>query len=293
MSNWEPDWEIRPRIRRSDGIRARSQRGAFATSWWASRWIAALERLVDPGRLTRGRTYARQGQVVKLEVQPGAVDAMVQGSRPSPYRVTIRVAPLADPEWHRVADTLAERAIYGAKLLAGEMPDDIEEAFAAAGASLFPGVRTDMVASCSCPDYADLCKHSAAVCYLLGERFDEDPFLMFELRGRSREDILTELRNRRAPAPDRPAGDEATGESDIQPSDTADADGDAPVEFWSMPAAMEEFPLSFDAPRVDAVPVKQLGPAPFWADRDEFTRAMEQDYRAISEAARRLALGDE
>jgi uncharacterized Zn finger protein len=293
MSDWEPDWEIRPRIRRTDGIRARSQRGAFATSWWASRWVAALEQLVDPSRLTRGRTYARQGQVVKLETRPGAIDAQVQGSRPHPYRVTIRVATLSDSEWHRVSDALAERAVFGAKLLAGEMPRDIEDAFAAADANLFPGVETELVASCSCPDDAELCKHAAAVCYLVGERFDEDPFLMFELRGRSRDEIMTELRSRRAPASAQPPEGESTGDPHSQPAATIEADADDPGRFWSMPAAMEDFSLNFKTSPVDALPVKQLGPAPFWADHDEFTRAMQRDYRAISDAARRLALGDD
>src|SRR5438552_2914202 len=103
MSPWPrpPEWERAPRIRPESGIRARNQRGAFVSSWWAGRWIAALERLVDTGRLARGRTYARQGQVVSLDVRKGEIDALVQGSRRLPYQVTIQIPELFDDAWKR------------------------------------------------------------------------------------------------------------------------------------------------------------------------------------------------
>lgn len=138
-------------IRRNDGIRAQTQSGKFGKTWWAGRWIAALERLVDSGRLSRGRSYARSGQVVELEVGPGGVEAQVQGSRKKPYRVRIRFQALTDAEWDRVIDAIAEQAIYAAKLLAGEMPADIEDVFAAADVSLFPDKPGDLETSCPAP----------------------------------------------------------------------------------------------------------------------------------------------
>ena len=187
----------RPKVAK-DGIKARSQRGAFAKSWWAERWIIALERLMDSGRLSRGRSYARRGQVLSIEEVKGGVKARVQGSRPKPYNISIQITPLTDKQWEKVIDTLAEQAIYSAQLLAGEMPQDIESVFEAAGVSLFPAKRGDLTTDCSCPDYANPCKHIAAAHYILGERFDEDPFLIFRLRGRTQEQVMQALRLRRA-----------------------------------------------------------------------------------------------
>jgi uncharacterized Zn finger protein len=145
-----------------DGIKARSQRGSFAKSWWAARWVAALEHLVDSGRLSRGRSYARKGQVLSIEETRDGIAARVQGSRPTPYKVSIQMAPLTDAQWDQVIDALSEQAIFSAQLLAGEMPQEIEQAFESAGVSLFPGRRADLKTSCSCPDYANPCKHRAA-----------------------------------------------------------------------------------------------------------------------------------
>src|SRR6185503_13037509 len=128
------------------------------------------------------------------------VRAKVQGSRPTPYNVTIEMKPLTDAQWEQVTARLARQAIFAAKLLAGEMPQDIEQAFDAAGVPLFPRGPQDISAACSCPDYANPCKHIAAVYYLLGERFDEDPFLIFQARGRTREQIIDALRALRAGA---------------------------------------------------------------------------------------------
>ncbi len=181
-----------------DGIKARSQRGSFAKNWWAQRWIAALERLVDSGRLTRGRSYARKGQVLSIEENKDGIAAKVQGSRATPYKIKIQITALTDAEWEKVFDALSEQAIFTAQLLAGEMPQDIESAFERAKVSLFPSKRADLQTDCSCPDYSNPCKHIAATHYILGERFDEDPFLIFRLRGRTQEQVMAALRQRRA-----------------------------------------------------------------------------------------------
>ena len=184
--------------RPADGIKAKSQRGSFGSTWWATRWIQALERLMDAGRLSRGRSYARGGQVLNLDIGAGRVAARVQGSRATPYKIAVELAPLTDDQWARAIDAMAEQAIFAAKLLNGEMPPDIEEAFKQANVALFPVSGSDLRTSCSCPDYANPCKHSAAVYLLLGERFDADPFLLFHLRGRSKEQIMAAMRARRA-----------------------------------------------------------------------------------------------
>ena len=144
------------------GLKARSARGAIARTWWSERFIAVLEDIGLGNRLQRGRTYARKGQVISLEVDPGSVTAEVQGSRARPYRIRIGIPAFGKSEWAQVERSLAENAWYTAKLLSGEMPDDIEDVFAGLGLSLFPATAGELSLDCSCPDYAVPCKHLAA-----------------------------------------------------------------------------------------------------------------------------------
>lgn len=188
------------------GIKARSRRGAIAQTWWSERFIAVLEGIGMGNRLQRGRSYARKGQVIALHVDAGSVTAQVQGSRARPYRVRIGVAAFGKAQWADVERELAGNAWYLATLLAGEMPDDIEDAFAGIGLSLFPAGAGELSLDCSCPDREVPCKHLAATFYLLAESFDEDPFRILAWRGREREDLLDNLhaaRSDRAPAADR------------------------------------------------------------------------------------------
>jgi uncharacterized Zn finger protein len=183
------------RTRRVDGgIRARSTRGSIGSSWWSKRFLEVLESFALGSRLTRGKNYARTGQVLSLDVEPGAVRATVQGSRPKPYKVRVGLAPFPDEVWVEVELRLAAQALFSAQLLAGELPAEIESVFAATGAPLFPRTVGDLAMSCSCPDSAVPCKHLAATFYLLAEAFDDDPFQILHWRGRSRDELLSGLR---------------------------------------------------------------------------------------------------
>ena len=195
----------RPREARG-GIRAQSRRGDFGANWWSRRWIQALEKVSLGSRLARGRSYARRGQVLSIDVGPGAVAASVQGSRKRPYRVSIEVATLQGPDWEKLRVVLAEWPAFAASLLAGRVPENIEDAFANAGLSLFPSRRGDLETDCSCPDFSNPCKHIAAVYLLLGEEFDRDPFLIFRMWGIDRDDLLgSDLRMSAAASADGPA----------------------------------------------------------------------------------------
>ncbi len=255
---YDDDFYFKPTkaIETKDGIKAQSKRGAFAKNWWAQRWIAALERLVDSGRLSRGRTYARKGQVLSIDETKDGIAARVQGSRPTPYKISIKINHLTDSEWDKVIDALAEQAIFTAQLLAGEMPQDIEQAFERAKVSVFPSNRKDLQTDCSCPDYSNPCKHIAAAHYILGERFDEDPFLIFRLRGRTQEQVMQELRKRRA------GNDEAVEE------DAEEADVIVPLEeqienFWGVRAPLEGFSVSIRQPAIEMPLLKRLGEVNF------------------------------
>ncbi|MGC4748504.1 SWIM zinc finger family protein [Micromonospora sp. DT201] len=189
------------RPRRVDGgLRARSARGAIGRSWWSRRFLEVLESFALGTRLTRGRSYARAGQVLTLDVAPGRVSAVVQGSRPQPYRVSIALKPFPAALWSRIEAELAGQAFFSARLLAGDLPDELEELFVAAGAPLFPAGVDELTQRCNCPDFAVPCKHLAATFYLLAEAFDADPFELLHWRGRSRAELLDELRARRVEA---------------------------------------------------------------------------------------------
>ena len=242
-------------IETKDGIKAQSKRGAFAKNWWAQRWIVALEELVDTGRLTRGRTYARKGQVLSIEETKDGIAARVQGSMRTPYKISIKINHLTDAEWDKVFDALSEQALFTAELLAGEMPQDIEQAFKRAKVGLFPSNRRDLETDCSCPDYSNPCKHIAATHYILGERFDEDPFLIFRLRGRTQDQVMQELRKRRA-------GDE------IAEEESEEAEVVIPLEeqiesFWEVRAPLEGISVSIRQPAIEMPLLKRLGEANF------------------------------
>jgi len=280
--NYYSDFTPSKPIETQDGIKSHSRRGAFAKNWWAKRWIEALERLVDSGRLSRGRTYARKGQVLSIEETKTGVAARVQGSRRTPYKITIQIAPLTDAQWEKLIDALAEQAIFTAQLLAGEMPQDIEAAFKTAGVSLFPARRGDLTTDCSCPDYANPCKHVAATHYILGERFDEDPFLLFRLRGRTQEQILQGLRQRRAGQ--EAAEDEEEPEIVIPLEETMD-------NFWEMGQPLENFKVAVRPPAIEMPLLKRLGDAAF-VPAPGIQTLLRSAMQNISQAAQDVAYAD-
>jgi uncharacterized Zn finger protein len=278
---WYP--ESRP-IATDQGLKARSKRGEFARNWWAARWIGALERLMDSNRLRRGRRYARGGQVLSVEEQTGAVVAVVQGSRSRPYRVHIQLEPLSEEQWERVTEALAERALFSAQLLAGEMPQDIEEAFRVAGVSLFPDRRGELRTSCSCPDWAEVCKHVAAVHYILGDRFDEDPFLLFRLRGRTGEQLTRSLATRRGQ--DRVEDEKATDPEPETPPLEEELDA-----FWKAKSGLETVKVAIKAPLVELSVLRRLGQPGFVGQ--DLERLLAPTYQSVSKSALRMAHGEE
>jgi uncharacterized Zn finger protein len=195
-STWYPP-PARPR-QVDGGLKARSTRGAIGTTWWSERFVAVLTDIGVSSRLQRGRHYARAGQVISLNVDAGLVTARVQGSRARPYRVRIGIAAYGKLDWAKLEHALADDAWYAARLLAGEMPDDIEDIFGHLGLPLFPVSAGDLSMDCSCPDWEVPCKHVAAVFYLLAEAFDDDPFTILAWRGRDREDLLANLQAARS-----------------------------------------------------------------------------------------------
>jgi uncharacterized Zn finger protein len=254
VSGWDDNRFPPSRPRKAEGgIKARSKRGPIGEQWWSRRFIDVLESFGMQSRLSRGRNYARSGQVLTLDVGTGHVTATVQGSRIKPYRVKLTVDPLTTRQWRRVEEALAARAIFRARLLAGEMPAEIEEVFAGCGTPLFPKSIRDLGMSCSCPDWEEPCKHLAAVCYVLAEAFDDDPFAMLAWRGKGRADLLAALRRLSV---DRPgsgrAGSARAGDGGRQVIDVADKPLSECIDtFWSTPlsaARLRALPPATPAP---------------------------------------------
>lgn len=166
--------------------------------WWAQRWVDVLESFGWRRRLERARNYVREGRVLQLDFNGPKVLARVQGTAEQPYRVSLALDPFTDEQWSFVIEEMSQRAIFAAKLLVGEMPQNIEEAFTASGLSLFPFSKFDIHSRCSCPDPVNPCKHIGAVYYLLGDHFSQDPFILFQLRGRTKQSIVEDLRQMRS-----------------------------------------------------------------------------------------------
>ncbi|MFH7024858.1 MAG: SWIM zinc finger family protein [Heteroscytonema crispum UTEX LB 1556] len=165
--------------------------------WWSQRWLDLLDSYRFKKRLERARNYARQGNVLSIEFKGAKVLARVQGSESEPYKVSLSLDPFSEEEWGYVIETMSKKALFAAKLLAGEMPQNMEDVFTSNGLSLFPFTLSDVHSKCSCPDKANPCKHVGAIYYQLGDRFSEDPFVLFQLRGRTKEQIISDLRKLR------------------------------------------------------------------------------------------------
>ena len=274
--NFKNYWGYAPTVPKEvkGGIKAQSKRGAFASQWWGKRWIQTLESFNIGERLNRGRAYARKGQVISLNIGKGAVTAKVQGSRSTPYKISITLATLTETQWKQVVDQLIDEPIFAARLLGNEMPDDIEKVFESAGLSLFPKRHKDLQTECSCPDWSNPCKHIAAVYYLLAETFDQDPFLLFKLRGMDREEFLDRLRKSGA-------GQGVSVEPVFEPVPLP-LDPDT---FWGIPNETNAPVTAFSAPGIHASIPKRLNNLPFWRSGTPFQEAMDSLYRKTSRGA--------
>jgi uncharacterized Zn finger protein len=294
MSRWSSyGWPAPKKPPPERGIRMKKA----GTTWWGQRWIEALESVLrgDSGRLARGRTYARAGRAHDLVVKGGTVTAKVTGSRATPYKITIALTQLGEPAWKQAISAMVRKAQFSAELLAGQMPMAVDEAFVEAGVSLFPKQRADLKTSCSCPDWGDPCKHVAATHYVLGEALDRDPFLLFELRGKTQDQVLEALRAARGGASEAATkkGSKAkTAESTAPEVPTVKlgkvkaADYDRPRE------ALPALHFMFDEPVTHGAVLRQLGAPAAWERDASPVDVLAPMVRAAADAARRIALAE-
>jgi uncharacterized Zn finger protein len=279
----------------------RGRRSRTGENWWARRWVEVLERFAVGRRLGRGRNYARQGHIVDIEIGKGFVTAHVQGSRDAPYLVRMHFSMLSSTDWKKLTRALAQRPDIAVELGMGQIPQSIEQVFEEQRLSLFPNASGDLKAACSCPDNANPCKHVAAVYYLLGEEFDRDPFLIFQLRGMERGELLAALGPAAIPRPPAPPPPEFDGEridgeegeaftpppiaviepppERVIPDEPLPED---PGVFWGGAVRSRDEAIEVRIPRKPGAIVARLGGFPFWRGQSNCEAAMARTYRNAS-----------
>ena len=270
--------------------------GQFSRSWWGQQFITAIEKLTDSGRLSRGRSYARGNKVKGFNIDGNLITAQVRGSvnpyfgvyKEPLYHITIEFQPLSPAKWSAAVALMASKASIISRLLLNEIPDNIEDTFQQLNLNLLPGSRKDFKTSCSCPDWSNPCKHIAGVYYLVAAELDQDPFLLFELRGLSRQALLQELAKT-------PLGKALSAALQVEkttlqpvssyypPLETVHMSDNAKLqEFWHgakrLPQTMEALPENL----VSAIPIKKQGDFPaFWHRDNSFITAMETLYEQV------------
>lgn len=286
-SYWYP--KSRPREVRN-GIKAKSKRGKIGERWWSEKWIEALEGIGLGSRLARGRNYARRGQVTSIDVLSGTVKAKVQGSRPKPYDVTISLKQFGKRAWRSIDRNLASRAAFSASLLLGEMPRDTDGLFREAGLPLFPSSNSDLQTSCSCPDWENPCKHVAAVYYILAEQFDDDPFLIFRLRGQTKEETMESIRRHRkkmAPDSNTPVQGVRTDEKEEM---TAGHLVEHMEDFWIAGEGLNSFQLNPYQTGTGSPVLARLGEGPYIVKKKNISSRLSEMYAGVSRNALRKLL---
>lgn len=271
--------------------------------WWAQQWLDLINSYRFKKRLERGWKYAREGNVLEINFKEQQVLARVQGTDPKPYRVSLGLTPLTDEDWDYVIEALSQKAIFSAQLLAGEMPSTIESVFATCGLRLFPFQLAEVKSRCSCPDKANPCKHISAVYYLLGDRFREDPFVLFQLRGRTRSQILTALRHKRLHPSSPPAPQESSGAGSPPPEVSRRSPHWNLQTFWQYDQPLESDLVVIVPPPEPNTPLDRLGDFPLPAlsaytheelnqQRQRLNKTLRQVYQIMAQEALRRSMGN-
>lgn len=241
-------------------------------SWAAQRWVRLLEQAAEGPRLVEGLEYARLGQTKKLEVTRGAITGVVQGRQYRPYSTTLRITPFEHEPWQSVIEAMATQAVYTAKLLAGELPANIEDVFVHLGLKLFPTEPAEVTTTCTCGE-GPWCKHVCCLAVLFAERLAKDPFLMFTARGLESDDLLERLRQRRATT----TAAAAHGSVPVYVARIPGvSDAAAPPlqeclnRFWEIGPELGEVDFPVEPPQVTHPLLRRLGPSPFPPETAKF-----------------------
>ena len=260
--------------------------------WWVERWLDLLSSYRFKKRLERGRSYAREGNVLTIDFADSKAKATVQGSNAEPYRVSISLDSFSKEDWNFVITKMSEKAVFSAQLLAGEMPESIEAVFTQSGLSLFPFTLNEVRSRCTCPDKANPCKHIAAVYYRLGERFSEDPFIIFQLRGRTKNQIIERLRQLRSQKAIANPAIQAEAKAIIDSVKTSiEETSETPKGFWQYDEALESSLVAIVPPSEQKTVLDILGKMPLPpADAEAIQQYLKEIYQTTGQQALMSAL---
>ncbi len=286
------------------GVRIPVSDPIATTSWTSQRWLRLMEQATDGHTLLEGQEYAREGQTKRFAFAAGKIESTIQGRAFKPYTTTLSIQPFTPEHWDKAVAAMSEGAIYAAKLLAGELPSNIEDVFSPLGLRLVPTQSSDIVAKCNCGHaealaavgreragdptrtaIAPWCKHAVCTGYLLASRLTEDPFLIFTLRGLDPADLVDRLRQRRAVV------GAALGVTPIYQQRVAGASEvpntpllDSIANYWSMGSSAKDLDLSLSKPEVSNALLRRLGQSP-WTGQAQFPLVglLASCYEAISE----------
>jgi uncharacterized Zn finger protein len=268
----------------------------FSRTWWGKNFIQALESFTDSGRLQRGRSYANGGKVKSFEIDGNHITAKVRGSvnpyfgvyKEPTYNISLEITPISKSKWNLVVEKLSSKASIMSRLLLNEVPENIEETFAQLNLHLLPHSRQDFKTKCSCPDYANPCKHIAGVYYLVASQLDENPFLLFELRGLTK----SELQNKLAQTPLGKILSEELNAKEVPLEFSTSLytkiekrsidNKPSAREFWLGTKRLPQTIEVATASSVSAIAVKKQGDfPPFWQKDNSFIETMEELYQRV------------
>ncbi len=279
-------------ISRDDGKNGQTppEQQATLNSWWATHWLRTLTQWIDAGRLAEGEKYVEQDYPSKLKINAGSVVAHIKGTTLQPYQIHIEIDTFGDKEWEQALDAMFQQAGYAAQLLNDEMPPDIEVVFRSVGLSLFPGTRSDLRSHCSCGSPIVPCEHVAGVYHLLAQRLDEDPFLLFRMRGRTREQVLAAFRARRASRSQHERDRQSYEEQGSAPLASASLPSDSHT-FWKMGPQIKDVEIDVKPPEIHMEVLKLLG-IPSFVDEEMLEQNLPQLYQHVSQKALQIAYGE-
>ena len=266
-------------------------------SWWVVRWFRAVNQWIAATKSLCGKDddtlhASDHSQDVKIEMRPGLVVAWVDDGHLPQCQVVVHISTFGEPEWERVIDLMSHQAVYAAQLLNGEMPCDIEQIFRSAGVSLFPSMPSDLRPQCSCSEHTISCKHIMAVYHALGELLRKDPFLLFVMRGRTRQQVMAALQERRI---EQMPGVE--GLDMLSPLDIAEMTADQSLEasldtFWRLGPEIDQIEIKVAPPAVEMEILTLLG-YPSFVDQEGMIERLAEIYRMISRRALEVAFGEQ
>ncbi len=272
------------RVRGGLKISTAEQASLWSDSWAAQRWVRIIEQAAPGKRSVEGLEYASLGQTKSLNVEPGAVVALIQGRAERAYQTRLTIATHSPDQWEKVVGVMTDQAVYAAKLLAGDLPTNIEEVFVPLGLKLFPTDASEVGVSCTCADFqaeervghakaaagetaapAAWCKHAACAAYILAQRLSSDPFLMFKFRGLDGQELLERLRHSRAIANSSKTNPSVYAGRVPGVSDTGPVVFEATRDFWELPPDVENLEAPIEPPPVSHPLLRRLGPSPLAA----------------------------